>query len=270
MDVVVADRAKRRCSKWCERLRSRRVVAASRASATKRMAAWSSIRRAPLKPIRELPPKAYQLADFDAYQRVCGRRWAMYISSLACPYNCSYCTNDGVYGRKWNALEARTGGGGDDRPGARNRLELLWMVDDNFLVDRDRALAIAEGLVRRRRQIRVGHSGVHEPGDAAHRGRMEAAAPLRPGAGIAGRGFRLAQSAAADEQGFSEAQTIYDAAERLHRGRHPALLQHDFRLSRRRRGGAARILALIMNICRRYPGAEFWTTFSPRIRVRRS
>ena len=58
-----------------------------------------------LKPIRELPPKAYHLADFDAYERVCGRRWAMYTSSLACPYNCAYCTNDGVYGRKWNALE---------------------------------------------------------------------------------------------------------------------------------------------------------------------
>src|SRR3954468_24785014 len=59
----------------------------------------------PLRPIRELPPKAYHLADFDAYERVCGRRWAMYTSSLACPYNCAYCTNDGVYGRKWNALE---------------------------------------------------------------------------------------------------------------------------------------------------------------------
>jgi len=43
--------------------------------------------RRELRPIRELPPKAYQLADFDAYERVCGRRWAMYTSSLACPYN---------------------------------------------------------------------------------------------------------------------------------------------------------------------------------------
>ena len=59
----------------------------------------------PLTPIRDLPPKAYHLADFDAYERVCGRRWAMYISSLACPYSCAYCTNEGVYGRQWNALE---------------------------------------------------------------------------------------------------------------------------------------------------------------------
>src|SRR5215472_12720135 len=57
-----------------------------------------------LRPIIDSPPKAYHIADFDAYERVCGRRWAMYISSLACPYNCSYCTNAGVYGRKWNAL----------------------------------------------------------------------------------------------------------------------------------------------------------------------
>jgi anaerobic magnesium-protoporphyrin IX monomethyl ester cyclase len=59
----------------------------------------------PLLPIRDLPPKAYHLADFNAYERTCGRRWAMYISSLACPYNCGYCTDVGVYGRGWNALE---------------------------------------------------------------------------------------------------------------------------------------------------------------------
>src|SRR5580704_8525901 len=53
-----------------------------------------------LKPIADLPPKAYHLAVFDAYERLCGRRWAMYTSSLACPFNCAYCTNAGVYGRK--------------------------------------------------------------------------------------------------------------------------------------------------------------------------
>ena len=58
----------------------------------------------PLRPLVEMPPKAYHLADFDAYERVCGKRWAMYTSSLACPFNCAYCTNAGVYGRKWNAL----------------------------------------------------------------------------------------------------------------------------------------------------------------------
>src|SRR5258707_7471400 len=102
-----------------------------------------------LKPISELPPKAYHLADFDAYQRVCGRRWAMYTSSLACPYNCGYCHNDGVYGRKWNALDPDQVVEETTDLVSRYNLELLWVVDDNFLVDRERAVAIAEGLVRR-------------------------------------------------------------------------------------------------------------------------
>src|ERR1700721_1429173 len=102
-----------------------------------------------LKPIREMPPKAYHIADFDAYERVCGRRWAMYTSSLACPYNCAYCTNDGVYGRKWNALEPEQVVEETSDLVERYGLSLLWIVDDNFLVDRERAIGIAEGLGRR-------------------------------------------------------------------------------------------------------------------------
>jgi len=102
-----------------------------------------------LRPISELPPKAYHLADFNAYERTCGRRWGMYISSLACPYNCGYCTNVGVYGRKWNALEPEQVVAETTDLATRYRLQLIWIVDDNFLVDRDRALGIAEGLVRK-------------------------------------------------------------------------------------------------------------------------
>src|SRR5215469_11852982 len=80
-----------------------------------------------LTPIRDLPPKAYHLADFDAYERVCGRRWAMYTSSLACPYSCGYCTNEAVYGRKWNALEAEQVVEEVTDLVTRYRLQLLWV-----------------------------------------------------------------------------------------------------------------------------------------------
>ena len=102
----------------------------------------------PLRPLVDMPPKAYHLADFDAYERVCGRRWAMYTSSLACPFNCAYCTNAGVYGRKWNALPAEQFVEETVDLTRRYNLEMLWVVDDNFLVDLDRARAISEGLVR--------------------------------------------------------------------------------------------------------------------------
>src|SRR5579884_4465385 len=105
--------------------------------------------RRELRPIRELPPKAYHLADFDAYERVAGRRWAMYTSSLACPYECAYCTNQGLYGRKWNALEPEQVAEETTDLVSRYGLSLLWIVDDNFLVDRERALGIAEGILRR-------------------------------------------------------------------------------------------------------------------------
>jgi len=102
----------------------------------------------PLKRLEEMPAKAYQLADFDAYEKICGRRWAMYVSSLACPFNCAYCTNAGVYGRKWNCLPVEQVVEETVELTRRYRLELLWMADDNFLVDLDRSLKIAEGLIR--------------------------------------------------------------------------------------------------------------------------
>ena len=102
----------------------------------------------PLKTLDKMPAKAYHLADFDAYEKVCGRRWTMYVSSLACPFNCFYCTNAGVYGRKWNALPVEQVVEETMELAKRYRLELLWMADDNFLVDLDRSLKIAEALVR--------------------------------------------------------------------------------------------------------------------------
>lgn len=98
--------------------------------------------------LAELPPKAYQIADFDAYERLCGKRWAMYTSSLGCPFHCAYCTNAAVYGRQWNALPADQTAAEMLELTRRYRLQLLWVVDDNFLVDLERALHIAEDLVR--------------------------------------------------------------------------------------------------------------------------
>ena len=102
----------------------------------------------PLRPIAEMPPKAYHLADFDAYQRVCGRRWAMYTA--ASPARTTAHTAP---------TPASTDGNGTRSDPSRSArklptwsaygLQLLWIVDDNFLVDRDRAVGIAEGIVRR-------------------------------------------------------------------------------------------------------------------------
>src|SRR5215472_874486 len=171
----------------------------------------------PLKPIREQPPKAYHLADFDAYQRSCGRRWAMYISSLACPYDCGYCTNAGVYGRKWNALEAEQVADETADLARRNRLQLIWMVDDNFLVDRDRALGIAEGLIRRNARFEW---SIQASTNLVNRLTVEEWKVMRRS------GLEQVQMGADSgspkilklmNKDFQNLETIYEAAERLHR-----------------------------------------------------
>ena len=218
----------------------------------------------PLKPIVDLPPKAYHLADFDAYERSCGRRWAMYISSLACPFNCSYCTNAGVYGRKWNALPPEQFVEETVDLTRRYGLEMLWIVDDNFLVDLDRARLIAEGLVR---------------AGAAFKWSIQATtnltARLSPSDLKLLRQSGLHQICQGVDSGspkilklmnktFQDFESIFESAARcLQAGIRPSfnlIFAYPGEGSVERR----QTIDFVMNVCRRFPGAEFWTNiFTP-------
>src|SRR5450432_716151 len=211
-----------------------------------------------LKPIRELPPKAYHLADFDAYERVCGRRWAMYTSSLACPYNCAYCTNDGVYGRKWNALDAEQVAEETTTLVSRHGLTLLWIVDDNFLVDRERAVLIAEGIIRR--GVKFDWS-IQASTNLVNRLTVEELKLLRrSGLSQMSQGADTGSMKMMHLMGkdFQNLDDIYGAAEKLTQ----AGIRPSFNLifgypgegEKERRES----VKLMMNICRKYPGAEFW------------
>jgi anaerobic magnesium-protoporphyrin IX monomethyl ester cyclase len=217
-----------------------------------------------LRPIRELPPKAYHLADFDAYQRVCGRRWAMYTSSLACPYNCGYCTNNAVYGRKWNALDAEQVAEETCDLVSRYGLSLLWIVDDNFLVDRERAVAIAEGILRRGVSFQW---SIQASTNLVARMTVEEIALLRrAGLSQVAQGADTGSPKVMRRMGktFQTIETIYAAADRLS----AAGIRPSFNMifGYPGEGDAERreSIDLIMDVCRRYPGAEFWTNiFTP-------
>jgi anaerobic magnesium-protoporphyrin IX monomethyl ester cyclase len=217
-----------------------------------------------LRPIREMPPKAYHLADFDAYQRVCGRRWAMYTSSLACPYDCAYCTNAGVYGRKWNALDADQVVEETTDLVARYGLELLWVVDDNFLVDKARAVAIAEGLVRK--GVKFDWS-IQGSTNLVTRMTVEELKLLRR-AGLS----QVAQGADSGSpkvmrlmnKDFQKLGTIYDAADKLSQAGIRPSFNIIFGFPGEGEEERRQSIRLVMDICRRYPGAEFWTNiFTP-------
>jgi radical SAM superfamily enzyme YgiQ (UPF0313 family) len=218
----------------------------------------------PLKPIRELPPKAYHLADFDAYQRVCGRRWAMYTSSLACPYNCAYCTNDGLYGRKWNALEADQVVEETTDLVTRYGLSLLWIVDDNFMVDRNRVVQIAEGLVRTGVQFEW---SIQASTNLVTRFTVDELKLLKR-AGLS----QVSQGADSGSlkvmhlmnKDFQKLETIYEAADKLSQAGIRPSFNMIFGFPGEGEPERRESIQLIMNVCRRYPGAEFWTNiFTP-------
>ena len=218
----------------------------------------------PLRPIRELPPKAYHLADFDAYQRVCGRRWAMYTSSLACPYDCAYCTNDGVYGRKWNALPAEQVVEETTDLVSRYGLSLLWIVDDNFLVDRGRAVAIAEGLVRK--GVRFDWSIQSSTNLVCRLSVEELKLLRRAGLSQVSQGADSGSPAVLRlmNKTFQKLDTIYTAADKLTQAGIRPSFNMIFGFPGEGEKERRESVALIMDICRRYPGAEFWTNiFTP-------
>jgi len=218
----------------------------------------------PLRPIATLPPKAYHLADFDAYEKVCGRRWAMYISSLACPYNCAYCTNEGVYGRQWNALPADQVVEEMTDLARRYRLELIWVVDDNFLVDRPRAIAIAEGLLRSSTSFRW---SIQASTNLVTRFTVAELQRLRE-SGLQ-QICHGAESASPKvlklmDKDFQKVETMYLAAEKcLKAGIRPSF-NIIFGFPGEGKKERQETIQFIQDVCHRYPGAEFWTNiFTP-------
>ncbi len=218
----------------------------------------------PLRPLASMPPKAYHLADFDAYERACGRRWAMYTSSLACPFNCSYCTNGGVYGRKWNALEPAQFVEETVDLATRYNLEMLWIVDDNFLVDLDRARGIAEGLVRANANFTW---SVQATTNLVARLSLEDMKLLRR-AGLRqvcqGVDSGSTHVLKLMQKTFQNFESIYQSAARcIDAGIRPSfniIFAFPGEGPKERR----ETIDFMLDVCRKFPGAEFWTNiFTP-------
>lgn len=101
----------------------------------------------PVANINALPAPAYHLAQPDVYAAASGTRQLAYTSSVGCPYQCNYCTDQVFYKRRFNAysVERVVSELADLVP--RYNIEHVPFFDSNFLVDRKRAVAIARGII---------------------------------------------------------------------------------------------------------------------------
>ena len=188
----------------------------------------------------------------------------MYISSLACPYNCGYCTNAGVYGRGWNALEPEQVVDETMDVVKRYRLQLLWIVDDNFLVDRERALGIAEGLVSKGAKF---DWSIQASTNLVDRFTVDELKLLkRSGLSQIAMGADSGSPKVIKLMGkdFQKIETIWAAAEKLHKSGVRPSFNMIFGYPGEGQVEQRESVKLIMDICRKYPGAEFWTNiFTP-------
>ena len=101
----------------------------------------------PVANINNLPPPAYHLADPGIYAAASGVRQLAYTSSVGCPYQCNYCTDQVFYKRRFNAYRVDRVVNELTELVPRYNIEHVPLFDSNFLVDRKRAVAIGKGII---------------------------------------------------------------------------------------------------------------------------
>jgi len=104
--------------------------------------------------INDLPAPAYDLVDHGIYAKHSGIRQLAYTTSVGCPYQCNYCTDQVFYKRRFNAYPAERVVNDLTELVPRYNIEDVPLFDSNFLVDRKRALAIARGIIDGRLKFR--------------------------------------------------------------------------------------------------------------------
>lgn len=214
--------------------------------------------------INSLPRRPFELVDFERYARKCkGFRWLLYCSSHGCPWDCSYCSNASVYGRNWKPLSAeRTV---DEMSGLARRygLHAVDVIDDNYLVRRDRALEIAERLIRERLEARYYIQTRTDQVDRLSDGELE----LLAKSGLSRIFFGIESGSARVLKSVNkrlELDTAYRTAERCRRfSIHPSF-NLIFGLPAEEPEDLRETIVMIDEMRRRNPEAAFFTNiFSP-------
>ena len=96
--------------------------------------------------IEKIPPFPYDLFDetFESY-----RDFGTVISSRGCPFDCTFCSQRAISGRRYRHLSVQR---------VLDEVELLvnkynqtniWFMDDNFLVKKERAFSLLGGIIKR-------------------------------------------------------------------------------------------------------------------------
>jgi len=119
----------------------------------------------PLLDIESLLPVPWGLIDIenyihsDMYVKNRDRILDLGQTSRGCPFNCGFCSSAEIRERKWRPMSVAKSL--DMISGAVRKFNLggFWLRDDEFYIDRKRATAICEGIIRSKLDISFYTSG---------------------------------------------------------------------------------------------------------------
>ncbi len=208
--------------------------------------------------IKDLPAKPYHLIDFERYAKLSKQRWLVYTSSHGCPYDCSFCSNASLYGRAWNALSADRVVSEVTEMVRNFRLDMVDIVDDNFLVDRQRGIDIARGFIQSGLKFEW---MIQTTANFLLRSSDEDLRILRQG-GLS-RVFIGAESGSdevlesVNKVRFQGKRVLYDVAEKLHRAGITCTFSLIFGLPRETEEDRRQTSKMLCDIKSRFPTTEF-------------
>jgi len=102
-----------------------------------------------------LPFPARDIVDMDDYRLtlIKDRPITGLFTSRGCPHNCNFCTTPMLYGRKWRGHSPKRVVDEIEEIVEVYGFRGIAFLDDNFIVDRERTMAICEEIIRRRLDI---------------------------------------------------------------------------------------------------------------------
>jgi len=113
----------------------------------------------PLLDVETLLPTPWEIIDVekyihrDMYLKESSRVLDIGQTSRGCPFQCGFCSSAEIRGRKWRPISVEKSLAMITEEVRRFNLNGIWLRDDEFYINRKRATAICEGIVKEKLDI---------------------------------------------------------------------------------------------------------------------
>lgn len=108
----------------------------------------------PLLDVENLLPVPWELIDVekyihrDFYVKGVSRSLDIGQTSRGCPFQCGFCSSAALRQRKWRPMSVQRSLEAIIRPVKRFKLDSIWIRDDEFYINRNRACEICKGMIK--------------------------------------------------------------------------------------------------------------------------